>query len=292
MAIVSSQMDEFKMRVENILELPTLPHVLIHLSRLVSDPKTDAKQVGAVLSSDPSLSAKVLRMANSAFYGMQSEISTISRATVVLGLNTVHSLALTSSVLEMFDMEEIGGIYFTGEEFWKHSIATACVSKIICEETGNCIPEEGWIAGLLHDVGKIVLNQYFFAEFNDIMVTVNERDLLFVNAEKERLGVTHCNVGKWVVEKWGLPPMFPEAIATHHNPQKAEIAPALSMTVHVADILCRVKKFGNGGDNKVPFLDKRIFAEMGLTAQKCRNVMERMCEEAPKAFSILDFVER
>lgn len=285
-------MDKYKMRVENIPDLPALPHVIIHLNRMLNDPRSDAKKVGEILSTDPSLSAKVLKMANSAYYGMTSEISTISRATVVLGLNTVHSLALTTSVLELFEVAEIGGVYFTADEFWKHSIATAAVAKIICEETDCCIPEEGWIAGLIHDIGKIVLNQYFYNEFNIVMAYVHERDSLFVNAEKECIGITHCNVGKWVVEKWSLPPIFHEAIAMHHNPMKAELAPNLSIAVHIADIFCRIKKLGSGGDNKVPFLDKNIFSEIGLTGQKCRNVMARMNKETEKAFSILDFVER
>lgn len=283
-----NRINAFRIRVENIPSLPTLPTTIIHINKILADPNSDAKQVGNVLEKDLALSSKVLKIANSSFYGMRTEITTLSRATVVLGYNTLMSIAITASILELFNVETLGGVYFTAEEFWKHSIGVACVSRMVCEEIRHKNPEEGWIAGLIHDIGKVILSQFFTSDFKEIISVVNEKGILIINAEKQVLGITHCNIGKWITEKWSLPLMLQEAIALHHSPDKARIDRSLTTVVHFADILCRMKGIGNGGDSKVPALDKVSFSELGLTTKMIKNITSRITEETDKAFSILE----
>jgi len=189
---------------ERIIGLPTLPTVVAKMIELVDNPKTSAASLGKLISSDQALTAKILKLANSAYYGFPREISTVNLAIVVLGFNTVKDMGLSVSILEAFS-ENSDNTLFDLAKFWEHSIGCGVAARMLAKRFNYRISGEAFVAGLLHDVGKVILNQYLSHDFRRIIELVRQRECFLVEAEKEILDVTHPMVGTWLAEKWNMP---------------------------------------------------------------------------------------
>lgn len=255
--------DEIKRITRNIITLPTLPTVVAKMIELVDNPKTTAATLGKLISSDQVLTAKILKLANSAFYAFPRRIGTVHLAVVVLGFEIVKDLALSVSVIDQFskgDEEET----FDVMRFWEHSIGSGVASRMLAARYGYRVSGEAFTAGLLHDIGKLVLREYLKSEFREVMERVRAEGCSFLEAEQEVLGVTHAEIGGWLVEKWSLPTHLVEAIRTHHQPAEALKNPELAGLTHAADILCRVAGIGSGGDDRVPPMDPQVREILGI----------------------------
>ena len=216
--------DEIKRITRNIITLPTLPTVVAKMIELVDNPKTTAATLGRLISSDQVLTAKILKLANSAFYAFPRRIGTVHLAVVVLGFEIVKDLALSVSVIEQFSKGEDEEETFDVMRFWEHSIGSGVASRMLAAQYGYRVSGEAFTAGLLHDIGKLVLREYLKTEFREVMENVRTKGCSFVEAEQEVLGVTHAEIGGWLVEKWNLPAHLVEAIRTHHQPTRASKA--------------------------------------------------------------------
>jgi HD-like signal output (HDOD) protein len=284
-----SHEEALKQVVDKITGLPTLPDMLTKINRLMMNPKTSAKEVAQVISSDPSITARVLRVVNSSFYGFPNRISTITHAIVILGFNTVKSIVLSSSIFEVFRKEE-GGSEFDRNEFWRHSVGVGAAARAIGKRTGFDATEELFIAGLVHDVGKIILDQHLHDVFADVLAIVEQRDCLFYDAEMEVLGVTHADIGKWLFEKWNLSPGILACTSFHHNPTlAADNADAVAI-IHLADVICKAIGFGKSGDDKVPLISEHAWNELGLSADLFPTLLKEVDDEIEKALVFLDFL--
>lgn len=239
--------------VSKIVSLPTLPHVVTKLEKMLENPNVSAEEVNRIISSDQVLTAKILKLVNSAFYGFPGQISTVTHAVVILGFSTVQTIALSTSVFDLFEMESKTA-QFDRKKFWQHSIATAVISKLIAQKYLPADPEKAFVAGLLHDIGKVILDQYLHVYLDCIMEEVYKDDMLFYDAEKRVMDNGHHELGSWLAEKWSLPPNLREAIAYHHDPMKGKEGKILASIVHLGDIFARVKNIGSGGDNHIPHL--------------------------------------
>ena len=246
--------DEIKRITRNIINLPTLPTVVAKMIELVDNPKTTASSLGKLISSDQVLTAKVLKLANSAFYAFPRKIATVNLAIVVLGFDMIKNLVLSVSVIDRFSKESDRG--FDVMKFWEHSVGCGVAGRMVAGEYGYRVSGEVFTSGLLHDIGKLILREYLKVEFQEIVEIVEERDISFIEAEREVLGVTHTEIGGWLGDKWNLPGQLVEAIRTHHHPEEAQKAPELTALVHFSDVLCRFSEVGYGGDDVVPPLDE------------------------------------
>ena len=170
---------------QSIIGLPTLPTVITQMIGLIDNPQTSARDVSRLISTDQALTAKILKLANSAFYGFPREISTVNHAVVVLGFETVKSLGLSVSVLERFAS---GGSnsQFDRQRFWEHSIGCGVAARMLAARLRYRVPGEAFAAGILHDIGKLILSQYFAEEFGEIMAVVDERDVYIGKAEEAK----------------------------------------------------------------------------------------------------------
>jgi HD-like signal output (HDOD) protein len=226
--------EQIKERVKSIIQLPALPSLALEVVDMVDNPKTSAQQLGRLISADQALAAKVLKIANSPFYGFPKKISTIDFAIIVLGFDAlkeiVISIALVSSLQKKADN------YFNTKIFWDHSIAAGVIARRLARDIGYRVTGEVFVAGLLHDMGISVLNKYFNPEFHRIVDIAREMNLPFLEAEESVLGVTHCEIGSWLGERWNLPDHLVESIACHHDPEKAEVNKELVAIVHCADV--------------------------------------------------------
>jgi len=272
--------------LRQIYTLPTLPVVLTTVLELIRNPKTSAADIGRVISKDQILTARLLKLVNSAFYGFPRRISTVSHAITVIGFDALTNLILATSVLDIFPKEnQEGGFDYEG--FWKHSIGTAAGSKVIAGFISYNGKEELFVAGLLHDIGKIVEAQFMQQEFLKVREEIHNNAGLMVNAEAKILGYTHARIGGELIDKWGLPASLVEPVALHHEPQLAREFPRQTAAVHLADILCRAKDIGYGGDNKIPPLNPVAWETLGLRISDIEPIMERMETEFEATISAL-----
>ena len=245
-----------KREVRRIKNLPTVPGIVAKISRMVENPETSAAEVGRLITQDQVLSAKVLRMANSAFFGMSRKISSIANALMILGFDVVKGLVLTSSVFDMIQKSMAG--------LWEHSIGCAAASGAVATALGRDDAEEILVAGLLHDLGKVVLALNMPEEMKLIREKVESEELLFYEAENAVLDFHHGEIGQWLAEHWNLPESLGEPMRLHHNPERARIYPECTAIVHIADIIIRGWGFGYGGDPWVPPISMAAWEMLGL----------------------------
>jgi HD-like signal output (HDOD) protein len=238
---------------------------------MLDDPDTTAAEVGREIEKDQVLSAKVLKLVNSGFYGFSQPISTIQHAMVLLGFNVVKTLVLSTSVLDMMSKSMAG--------LWQHSLACARTCGIIGRFLDLDDPEEISVTGLLHDLGKVVLEANVKEVFDPVMQLVETRNMLFYEAEQQVMEITHATLGGWLLEKWQLPGQLVEPIMYHHDFHPRRTHAKRTGIVHLADILVRAEGFGSGGDRRIPILSEEAMKVMGLDVNDLGDIMDEMIDE-------------
>lgn len=244
-------------------ELPALPAVACKVMELVEDPRTSAQDVEAVLKKDQSLTAQVLRLANSAFYGIPRRITTVAEATVFLGFKTLKGVVLTASLSGMLQRKLSGYVLERGE-LWKHSLSVAFSAQTLAKKTRFPRPEVAYTAGLLHDIGKLILDTYLKASYREVLERVDRTGSTFLEAEEEILGFNHAAVGAQLTEHWGFPSSLVEAIGFHHQPDLATKDPSLCAIVHLADWLSVTLGIGMGVDGFLYRVSPEALAVLSL----------------------------
>jgi putative nucleotidyltransferase with HDIG domain len=249
--------------VAKLKDLPTLPQVLAKAMQIVSNPLSSASDLNEVIALDQALTAKVLRLANSAYYGFPQEITSVTQAVVILGFNTIRNLALTVSVHKMlFEGAKQGK--FSYRDFWIHSVGTAVACKRLAKKVGFKSEENAFTAGLLHDIGKNFFEQQDAAAYAEVLDHSQQAGLSLWCCEKERFGIDHAQVGGWMAEKWNLQPELTAAIRLHHQPDPSRSDSFLVCLVHVANQLCRRLQVGSAGDRGGLELDPEVLDCLGV----------------------------
>lgn len=203
---------------------------------LVDNPNTTAAQLADFISRDQALTIKILKLANSAFYGFPQKIGTINLAIVVLGFESVKDLGLSASVVELFQGDQFDPEFEIGK-FWEHSLAVAAGCKILAKGTNINISGEIFVAGLLHDIGKLVLLRFLGEELKMAVEHARTKKIEFYKSELELLGFSHADVGGWLAEQWNLPFHQSNAIYYHPYPWLSFREPNLGMLVNFANVL-------------------------------------------------------
>ncbi len=268
--------------IGKIDKLPTLPMIVSTLNDLIRNPNTSAADIHQVIAKDQALSARILKLVNSAFYGFSERISSISHAIVILGFNTVKNVALTASVLNMFhDQGESGSEdSFDQKSFWLHSLAVAATARMIATKIKLPAVEDIFVAGLMHDIGKLVLDQFAHDDFVAIRKLVKEKKILIREAENEIFdGINHSQIGAWLATRWKLPTGLVQMIGFHHRPALSGQLLRPVACVHLADILVRTIGFGNGGDPYVPKINKEAWEALDISYADLDNIMIAMEKE-------------
>lgn len=268
----SSAKVDLHRRIEQVGELPTLPHVVQKLASMIGRTNVSAEEIGTLIEKDQVLSAKVLRLANSPFYGFPSRIASVAHAVVVLGLNVVKGLTLCATA---FDMMKTAGM----NELWRHSLGVAITAHILGTKAVMKNPEEVFVAGLLHDIGKVVLYVKWPDVGRQITAATRKTSRSLMENEQELFDVTHADVGGWLATAWHLPTSLREPILYHHKPGMAHDAPLQTAIVHVADVLVKGLACGNPGDDLVPPLSRQAWDLVGLDAQSLAHCLAKAAEE-------------
>lgn len=243
---------------ESIIGLPTLPTIVSKMIELVDNPKTSAASLAHLISTDQSLTARILKLANSAYYGFSREISTVNMAIVVMGFNAVKDMGLSLSVFDMFKNSSPAGS-FDINRFWEHSIGCGIASRLLAQRYQHRIAGEAFVAGLLHDIGKVILDQYAHKDFVAIMNRASEGAVTLDEAEEAVIGVGHGTVGEWLAEKWRLPLIITQSIRFHHTPWNCSKDRVPVGMVNLANYLCHISGVGHSGRNAPIIPDDRIW---------------------------------
>jgi len=251
-----------KEKVQSVAQLPALPDVAMKVVEMVDNPKTSTSSLARVISTDQGLTAKVLKIANSPFYGFPKKISTIDFAIIVLGYDALKEIVVSTSLISSLEEQSNGN--FNSREFWDHTIASGILSRRLARDLGYRINGEVFVGGLLHDMGVSVLSRHFRVDYQRIVGIVRETDLTYLEAEESVLGVTHQEIGGWLAERWNLPDHLVEAVRFHHTPVKAVHNPELVALVHCGDVLaCRIVGMGAEFDKNTTF-DPEALARLQL----------------------------
>lgn len=259
---------QHRRRIENISVLPTVPGTLKRISAIIEKPRLSLDEISHFVSGDPALASKVLKMVNSAVYGFPGRISSVSHAIMLLGLNMVRGLLLGVSVFEI--MQQV----MTG--LWDHSIACAVSARVIAEKKGIKNPEEVSVAGLLHDLGKVLLILEYEKLYESSIHEATAKGIPIFEAEKNHFQETHAAVGMWLAEKWRFPSNLVEVIACHHRPASARTAPLETAIVHFSDIMVRARGIGFAGDPFVMPVDPAAFDMLHLSDEDIREVLMKI----------------
>ncbi len=251
-------------KIEQTQQLPSLPIIIEKLDRVLNDPNADASKIAEVLILDPALAARILRMINSAFFGLTKKVERIDQAVVFLGVNQIRSLALTASVFSMFSAEK--NDIFDPLRFWEHSLTVAIGCRMIAKTLNERTPgqidiEDAFLAGLLHDVGKILMAQYFAPAYEKIIRLAQTKKLPLYDAELAVLGLRHTDIGARLFETWKIKDHISLAARFHHEPGSGG---TFAYVVHLADLISRGLGFLPDTD-EIPRLDPRVWIELDLS---------------------------
>jgi len=234
-----------------IEDVPTLPTIYSVLSDTLVSPNANAADIAHLISTDQSASLKVLKVVNSPIYHLSSRIESISLAVLHLGFNEIRNIILALSVINLFSKKKIISS-FRPVDFWKHSIGVGVITRYIGNALQVSRPENYFLSGILHDVGKLVLYENFGDQYERVLQYSEERKCLIIEAEKEILGIDHTTAGAILAEKWKLSESVYRVIKHHHNCSESDEKDILLAAVHVSNIAARMFEFGFAGDDFVP----------------------------------------
>ena len=262
---------EIRRIIKDTKTLPTLPGVIAKLGVLADNNKVSAQEMARVVNTDQVLSAKVLRLVNSAFYGFSGRVSTVSNALILLGVNVVKSLAISSSIFEIMEKNTVG--------LWEHSMGVAMAANIIAKELKLPEPEEISTAALLHDIGKVIIKIKLEGDYSQLSGVIAEKGLTMTEAERQLLDTDHAEIGAWLAQTWLLPEKLIEPIACHHTVEKSVVHRTKTAVVHVADALIKASGFGFSGDDIVPRIQPAAWSKLGITEPLLEKIIEAIEEK-------------
>jgi putative nucleotidyltransferase with HDIG domain len=277
---VSDEKQSIRRRVEKLTNIPTLPGILEKISPLMDGSESAAEDIARIISSDQVLSAKILRVVNSVFYGFPGRISSLTHALIILGFDVVKGLMLSTTVFDMMLAKGLRGL-------WEHSLGCAVTAGIIARKTDYPNPEEISIAALLHDIGKLVIRIELPEESSRIDEMTAEKQILSYDAEEEILGLNHATVGGWLCKEWHLPSRLSDPITYHHTPDLSKSYQRPTAIVHAADVLVRGIGFGFPGDTMIPQIDQRAWELLNISDPLLEEIIQEMYEKLEEAEDFL-----
>ncbi len=267
-------MDDKRTQVRNIIKdtksLPTLPGIITKLNELSANSKSTIQEMARLVSSDQVLSARILRLVNSPSYGFY-RVSTISNAMILLGIDVVKSLCLSSSIFELMETTALG--------LWEHSLGAGVAANIISHKLKIPESEEISTAALLHDIGKVIIKIKFQEEHEQLLEIIRKREISSREAERELLGTDHAEVGGWLAKSWFLPDKLLEPIAFHHEVHKSETHQTKTAVVHLADVLIKASGFGFSGEEFVPRIQPAAWKKLNMNVQLLEEIVTELEEK-------------
>lgn len=242
--------------------VPSLPIIFTRINEAVNNPRMSIADIGKIISEDTGLSSRLLKIANSALYGFPAKIETISRAVTIIGTQQLRDLSLATVVLKLF--RGIPRDMMNMESFWRHSIACGIAARILATYRREPNVERYFVAGVLHDVGRLVLCMKMPAEMRLAAERSRTNGELLHLLEAEVLGVDHAVVGGMLMRLWNLPPTLESIVMHHHHPIKADSHPVEAAMVHISDLIAHAMQLGRTSEERVPLFEAGSWERIGL----------------------------
>ncbi len=272
LSVLNKKKERTELILRNIFNLPPVPKAIKEALELLSNPNTNNSKLSYVISTDQGLVTKILTIANSPLYGLIRKVTTIDFAILVLGFRELKNIISVLSVVETFKNKT--DQYLNQNEFWLHSFLTGIASRRLAADLD--FPDEGeaFIAGFLHDLGFSVIHRFMHSSFIEIAGLVEYTGISYREAEFEVLGMTHEQVGYYLLDKWNFPRQLCDAVLNHHNPENSLQNKILSSIIHLVDYMTQKLSMGNS------YWDKDIQLNLTeLSGLRIRNI-----DEADKLF--------
>ncbi len=271
--------------IEKTTDLPSIPEAALSVVRMANDVHATASAIADRIAHDQSLTARVLRLSNSAYYGLPRQITNLQDAVVLLGMKTVRHLALVASTFPWLTQARKG--YALGPHaLWEHSIAVSIGSQLLAGRTRGVNTDEAFTGGLLHDIGKVVLSMWLEDKISGLVSRSIQEHLPFDQIERETLGFDHAEVGAYLAERWNLPDGLTHSIRYHHCPNNCSPTEPLVDVVHIADGLAMSLGYGLGGDGLCYQICPEAIERLGLDANFQDSVAAEMTDAIEKAMQI------
>ncbi len=277
---------EILQKLDNIEDLPTLSPIAARVNDMVGDPDTSVRDLSEVIEKDQPITTRILKLVNSAFFGLTTRVGNIPHALVLLGFNTVRNAVLSLSVIDSFSLKKnLEG--FDISEFWRHSIAVAVTSRFMAEKTRLHSGDDSFTAGLLHDIGKFLLSQYFPDLFMKVRACVQGEGISFAEAEKKAIPVNHGQIGSHLAKRFRLPLALSDAIRYHHAPPKGafQLSLNLILIVHAADAFVNRMSGTAGNGTKSSLIQVDVGNKLASLVETSQDWVPALQEEIEAACS-------
>ncbi len=271
--------------VEGVDKLVSLPEVCFMVNDMVNDPRSEFEAIGSVISQDPDLTARLLKLVNSSFYDFDTPVDTVSRAVMLVGMSELQHMVWASSAVETFDNLSPEDANMAG--FWRHSIFCAVTARILARECDVLHPERMYVAGLLHDIGRLII--YLKLPNEAAKIIAHDRakpDRGGASIEDELLGFNHAQIGLALCHRWGLPDSLGTAVGFHHDPEQAENFKLETAILHVANIMAHGLEMGDE-DTFQERTNKKAWQLLNLSDEAIRRTLQEAVLQFLEALELL-----
>jgi len=272
--------------VQKVSQIATLPEVTAKIIEVVEDPRSSARDLHEIIKHDLALSAKILKVVNSAFYGLPRQVASMDRAIVLLGLSTVKNIAIATSITKLFKGSQLSKRY-GARDLWRHSLACGVFCKMIAQMKGaeNC--DEMLVAGLMHDIGIMVEMQVYQQQLAGVIDSAEENDIPLWEAELAVFGADHQAFGAGLAARWRFPEIFQLATGYHHDPLRtADPHRQVAATIHLADVLATAKGIGFQVQGVIECADE-VLDLLELDEEKVNMLLDQFDEKFQAADSVI-----
>jgi putative nucleotidyltransferase with HDIG domain len=268
--------------------IPSLPTILQDVARKLDDPDTDVRDIGKLLKNDPVLTTRILRLVNSSYFSLPNKVTDVQRAVTVLGFKRIRSLVFSTRIIDLFPAK--GTEEFNLEIFWSHALTTALAAEVVAEQVPGVSEEDAFLAGLLHDIGKILLAAYLPDIFAAWLQQLQSNPEQYpYEMEQQKMGADHGRIGAWFIKQWNMAPNVVTAVAFHHHPElalnsaQAPNAQELAAVVHVADIIARGVGIGCSPWDQVPPRNRQAWRLLNILPDQFDDLIGRLAQKVEDA---------
>ena len=271
-----------------VRSLPAMASTATRMTKLLEDPNVKITEVVGTIKYDPGLTANVLKLANSAYFGFSRSVTSIRHAIMLMGMKQVHRLVIAASFSSLMNKSVVGYELPEGE-LWRHSVASAVAAEKLCHMLDIKVSDIAFTAALLHDVGKLIMSSFVDKDFNEIESTAHKEDESFEIAEKDILGIDHAEVGGVILDGWSFPKELVEGVRWHHNPEgfKGENRMVVDV-VHMADTLCLTEGIGVGREGLQYRPSEEVVARLGLKTLMLETIISHTMSGMDELKEILE----
>lgn len=277
--------EEIEQIIQRVSQVASLPQIFLKVEEVLEDPDSDAGDLARVIEGDPALTARLLRLVNSPIYGLAAKIEEVPSAVAVMGIAQLRELVLACSVLNAFN--RLSDDVLDMELFWRHSIACGVLARGFAMQKKEANVERFLVAGLLHDIGRLVLITERPQKMVEALATARAQRALLFQVEQDQLGFTHAELGGQLLRHWALSERLVESTGWHHAPADAEKFPLDAAIVHVADVVVNGLAMGCSGETLVPALDPDAWNTLGLTVAELDQAVDTLQQQYRDAVAFI-----